>query len=90
MLIELEDKLEQQLPRVGHLSVRDPETGERFVIDTNNPSVRDAYAERVAAQKAKRRDRLRRLGVEHLLLRSADDTSTALVKFLRSRARSAA
>lgn len=89
MLVEVEDALEQQLPDVGLLSVRDPETGRRALVDTGSARVRDTFAERMAAEREGLRGQLLRLGVDRVTLRCGQDSSQALVRFLRRRARRA-
>jgi uncharacterized protein (DUF58 family) len=89
MLVEVEDALEQALPNVGLLSVADPETGRRVVVDTGSARVRETFAQRMANEREGLRAQLLRLGVDRVTLRCGDDSGQALVKFLRRRARRA-
>lgn len=90
MVLEVEDPLEQALPDVGLVALRDPETGRASLVDTGDAKVRALYAERTRRDKDHARRRLDRLGVDRIVLRTDEDASPALVKFLRRRARPAA
>ena len=71
--VEIGDPREGELPAVGHLTLVDPETGDRVEIDTSQARVRERFAvlegqrrERVAAE-------LRRLRVPHLAVGTDQD-----------------
>lgn len=86
LVIEIEDPAEQDLPDVGLLSVRDPETGQEALVDTSNPAARQMYAQRMRSEKHRLREQLSRLGISHVSLRCGDDADAALIRFLRHRA----
>ncbi|MEW5854156.1 MAG: DUF58 domain-containing protein [Myxococcota bacterium] len=88
--MEVVDPLEEALPAVGLLEVRDAETGRRQVIDTTSAHVRQAYQMRLADERAQRAERFRRLSVDHLVLHTGQDNQRTLVKFFATRARRAA
>ncbi len=90
MALELEDPLERELPDVGLLQVRDAETGAPTLIDTSSPNARALYRQRTETEREGLRERLTRLGVEHVALRTEADPGHALVRFLRRRAKRAA
>jgi uncharacterized protein (DUF58 family) len=87
MVVEVEDALEQELPDVGLLSLRDPETGRTALVDTGSRRGRKLYLQRMRRERDDVRARLSRLGVDRVTLRCGADSSQALVKFLRRRAR---
>ena len=89
VVIEVEDPIESALPNVGLVSVKDPETGKASVIDTSDARVRKAYAEKTQAERQKVRATFQRLGVDRVTV-TEDESSQALVRFLRSRAKKAA
>jgi uncharacterized protein (DUF58 family) len=89
MLLEVTDPLEEELPDVGLLMVKDPETGREVLVDTRRRAARDLYARRMRSEREKVRGRVRRLGVEQLTLRCGRDAGPALVRFLQRRARRA-
>ncbi len=86
MVLEVEDPLERELPDVGLLAVRDPETGREVLVDTSRRGVRQVYAERMGAERTRLHDALARLGVDQVSLRCGSDAGPALVRFLKRRA----
>lgn len=87
LLFEVEDPLERALPDVGLLAVRDAETGQETLVDTSDADVREAYRNWMERERGELRARLAQLGAEHVTLRTGDDASRALVRFLQRRAR---
>jgi uncharacterized protein (DUF58 family) len=83
LLFEVEDPLERELPDVGLLAVRDAETGRETLVDTSEPDVREAYRTWVTRERSQLRARVAQLGAEHVTLRSGDDASRALIRFLQ-------
>lgn len=87
MVLEVEDPLERELPDVGLLAVRDPETGREVLVDTSRLAARQRYAERMAQERARVREALTRFGVDQVSLTCGADAGPALVRFLKRRAR---
>ena len=50
--VVIADPLEVQFPKMGLVEMEDPETGERFVVDTSDPRVRGRFARAMQAQRA--------------------------------------
>lgn len=88
--VEVTDPLEEALPDVGLLEVQDAETGARQLVDTRSAEVRNAYARRLAEERNARVERLRRLGLDHVAIRTSQENPSELVKFFARRARRAA
>ena len=88
--ISISDPREAVLPDVGLISVEDPETGLRGVIDSGSARVRQAYAEHARRQRLLLQDTVKQTGVDLLELSTGDDYEGPLVKFFRDRARRAA
>ena len=84
--IEVEDPIEVELPDAGLVSVVDPETGRAALIDTSDRRVRETYKARMAAERAKVRGALDKLGVDQVRVTDRE-SANALVRFLRRRAR---
>ena len=84
--IRLTDPAGDELPDVGLLALVDPETGERRVIDTRR-SVRKAYRERKAAQRADITDLFRELHLDAVEVATTEDYVPALIRFFRRRER---
>ncbi|HWO72478.1 MAG TPA: DUF58 domain-containing protein [Dehalococcoidia bacterium] len=85
--ISLTDPRELELPRVGLISLRDPETGATVLVDTEDKRERARYAAAAAERAAERRRRLAGLGVEEVALRTDRSYIQALMTFFKARAR---
>jgi uncharacterized protein (DUF58 family) len=85
--VVIADPMEEAFPRLGLVDVEDPETGERFLVDSADPLVRGRFARAMQAQRDERRRLFQRLELEHVELRAGDDYGNALVRFFRARAR---
>ncbi|QDE92262.1 hypothetical protein BHS06_26630 [Myxococcus xanthus] len=81
------DPLEEAFPRLGLVDMEDPETGERFVVDTSDPRVRGRFARAMQAARDERRKLFKKLELDHVELRAGDDHGKALANFFRARAR---
>lgn len=85
LAIELVDPRELELPAVGTITLRDPETGRSLHVDTSSKSIRDRYAAAAAEQRADIAAGFRRAGVEHLQLRTDRDWVLDLVRYVALR-----
>ncbi len=85
--ISVEDPRERQLPPVGLVAVVDPETDELGVIDAGSARVRRRYAEFARGTRQRKKDALRRCGVELLELSTGVPYEGPFVRFFRERAR---
>lgn len=84
--VVLHDALEAAWPSVGLVSLRDAETGDALLVDTQPQAWRDAFAER-AARIAQRRDTtLTAAQVDRVEIDTDGDVVRALKGFFRSRA----
>jgi uncharacterized protein (DUF58 family) len=83
--IRVSDPHEEELPRVGLVTVEDPETGRRAVVDTGDPAVRRRFAETVAARETAYRASLKGARVESIDLRTDRPYTTPLVGFFARR-----
>ncbi len=79
------DPAEEELPDVGVIPIRDPETGQQAWVDTSDHRVRAAYRELAAGQQAQIRESLRRSRVDVLELSTAGTMVDPLVKFITYR-----
>jgi uncharacterized protein (DUF58 family) len=84
--VRLYDPLEQQLPDLGLLPLRDAETGEVLLVDTQDPVFRKRFAHLAAQREAALRDTLTRIGSDQLELAADEDLLPALLRFARLRA----
>jgi len=85
--ISLTDIRELAITAAGLLLLRDPETGARTLIDTDDRAERAAYAAAAAARTAQRRRLLSSLGVEEVPVRTDVSYVKPLMTFFRSRAK---
>jgi len=85
--VVLEDPRESALPDVGLVELEEAETGERYVVDTGDARVRDAFARQAAAARAERDRMLRAADVDTIVIRTDQRYTTALLRFFRMRER---
>jgi len=64
--IQVVDRREEELPDLGLVLAEDLETGELFEVDTTRSDAREAYAARIAKQRASREQLWKRLRLDHL------------------------
>src|SRR5919106_3347374 len=84
--ISLTDPRGMQLPRVGLISLRDPETGRHVLVDTEDRQSRDRYANAAAQRNVARRRLLAALGVEEIPLYTHRSYIQPLMSYFKARA----
>ena len=82
--IQIYDRRDAELPDVGLLKVRDPETGARVWTDTSLSSVRTAYAQAWRDRQAALETLYTRTGMNHVSVRTDEDYVKALMKLFRN------
>jgi uncharacterized protein (DUF58 family) len=82
LAVEVVDPRELDLPDVGVLVVADPETGRQREVVTSEPGFRERYARAARAHRAGIAAGLRRVGAEHVVLRTDRDWLVDLARFL--------
>ena len=85
--IRLSDPGTATLPDVGLLSLADPETGLRHIVNTGDERVRRQYAERRAAKRSAMDTLFRELRLDVIEVSSAADYVLPLIVFFRRRER---
>lgn len=85
--LQVRDPLEETLPDVGLLQVRDAETGERVWLDTGDAGVRRHFREEAAVRAARFSQLCARHGVDEIRLDASEDYTRPLVQFFRRRAK---
>lgn len=83
----IQDPAERELPDVGGLFVRDPETGEQLWVDTSDPALRRAYRELTERQRSRVQAALRTSRIDVLELSTAEPLVEPLVRFIQYRRR---
>ncbi|MCU1603103.1 MAG: uncharacterized protein JWO22_3812 [Frankiales bacterium] len=87
VVVHVSDPLEQELPAVGLLRVRDPESGRSLDVPTGSRSLRDAYAKAAMARQASAAQAVKGTGSAYLPLSTRDDWLRELSRFLSLRRR---
>lgn len=81
----ISDRRETELPNVGLLNLRDPESGRMISIDTASARHRREFRERMHRKSQQRDELFRRLGLEPIRLRAGDDYVEPLQRFFHRR-----
>jgi uncharacterized protein (DUF58 family) len=85
LAFELVDPRELELPAVGVLGLRDPETGRRVEIQTSSRGLRERFAKLAAQQRAEIAASLRRAGADHIVLRTDRDWVVDVARYIANR-----
>ena len=80
--IEVRDRRERDLPRVGPVELRDLETGRRRLVDTADPRFRDRFAAAVESTDRTRAALLARAGARHAIVSTGEDWLLPLARTL--------
>jgi uncharacterized protein (DUF58 family) len=85
--VVLEDPREGELPAVGLVELEEAETGRRYVADTGDRRVREAFARHAAAARTERDRMLRAADVDAVVVRTDRPYIEPLLRFFRMRER---
>ncbi len=85
--LRLLDPRERELPNVGLVALRDPESGDWRYVDTGSRFARERFRHRVEAWDAELQGALRRAGVDQIRLETGQDYVEPLLAFFRLRER---
>ncbi|HEX5831350.1 MAG TPA: DUF58 domain-containing protein, partial [Gemmatimonadaceae bacterium] len=83
--ITVTDPSELELPDLGLVRLRDPETGVVVDVDAGDPAVRADFARQVQAEADARRRLLRRLAIDEIAVRTDTGYAEPLLRFFRTR-----
>ena len=81
--IQIYDRRDAEMPNVGLLKVRDPETGKRVWADTSLSSVREAYAQAWRSQQEALETVYTKTGIHNISLRTDEDYVKALMRLFK-------
>ena len=81
--IQIYDRRDAELPNVGLLKVRDPETGKRVWADTSLVGVREAYAQAWCEQQNALETIYTKTGMHNISLRTDEDYVKALMRLFK-------
>jgi uncharacterized protein (DUF58 family) len=79
-VIQIYDRRDAELPDVGLLKVKDPETGARVWADTSLNSVREAYSKAWEEQQEALETIYSKTGINHISMRTDEDYVKALMR----------
>jgi uncharacterized protein (DUF58 family) len=82
--VEIRDRREQELPRLGQLRLVDPETGRQLRVDTSSEKVRTRFAAAAAAERREVASEIAGTGARHVVLSTEGDWLRELTGFLRT------
>ena len=85
--VRLYDPLENNLPDLGLVTMRDAESGEQLLVDTSNAKFRQRFAKIAAEREAALRQALARAGVDTLELSTSDELVHSILRFTDMRKR---
>jgi uncharacterized protein (DUF58 family) len=83
--IFINDKLEDELPDLGLVPLKDAETGEEVLIDTSSKKVRSEYQKKRRVKKEKLRDHFLRMKIDTIELETNTSYIRPLMTFFRRR-----
>ena len=81
--IQIYDRRDAEMPNVGLLKVRDPETGARVWTDTSLASVRNAYGQAWRDQQAALETVYTKTGMHNISVRTDEDYVKALMRLFK-------
>jgi uncharacterized protein (DUF58 family) len=87
--VVLEDPREAELPAVGLVELEEAESGERYVVDTHDWRVREAFARAASVARVERDRELRATDVDAIVVGTDRPYTEALLRFFRMRERRA-
>jgi uncharacterized protein (DUF58 family) len=85
--VVISDPFEEMFPALGLAELEDPETGERWLIDTSDPRIRGRFTQEMKRRRDERTRLFQKLQLDHVGLKAGEDHSLALQQFFRARAR---
>lgn len=85
--VNLSDLREHEIPDVGYIQLEDEETGEQILVDTSDPEFQQNYARLRDDHNKLLKDRLKRLRIDTIDLKSHEPFEIPLKKFFAMRSR---
>ncbi|MGK7370250.1 MAG: DUF58 domain-containing protein [Candidatus Halalkalibacterium sp. M3_1C_030] len=85
--IFINDKLEDELPDLGLIPLKDAETGQEVLVDTSSKKVRHAYQKRRITEKKQIRNQFLRMKIDTIELHTNESYVQPLMNFFHRRAR---
>ncbi len=83
--VQISDRHEMELPKVGRLTLRDAESGEVLEVNTNDEGFRSRFRERQEGELSELTKFFRSLGIDTIRLRTDEAYGAALASFFETR-----
>lgn len=83
--LQIYDRRELELPKMGMVQFADPETGEKNWVNTNRKSIRTAYANNAAQHYKRVRETFKKSGVDFARIRTGESYITPLLNLFKKR-----
>lgn len=83
--IIINDHLEDELPDIGLVKIRDAETGAEKMVDTSSSKVREAYKKRRMKQKAYIQDKMLKMKIDAVEVQTNESYVQPLMNFFKRR-----
>jgi uncharacterized protein (DUF58 family) len=81
--IQIIDRMETELPKVGLLNIVDPETGQTLTINTFSSKIRDEFKDKIAHRQTELQEQFNKIKVDLITLKTRDNYVTELLKFFK-------
>ncbi len=85
--ITLTDPREIELPDVGFIEFEDAETGEMFLLDSNNAGIRSSFSEQADLKKQEREKLFKSMNIDYIDIYTHQPYIEPLMRFFRLRAK---
>ncbi len=85
--IHLKDRREEVLPDIGLMEVQDPETGEKFLVNTADKKLRQEFEAAAAERNEKLSKLLKQLRIDRIVIPVEGSYVEPLIKFFKIRER---
>jgi uncharacterized protein (DUF58 family) len=85
--ITLTDPRELELPSVGFIELEDAETGEIFLVDTGDGTIRSGFAQHAGSQQMERDKLFKSMNIDHIDIFTHHPYAEPLMRFFRLRAK---
>ncbi len=84
--VVISDPREENMPNIGLIELEDAETGKAILIDTSDPTLRDAFGLNVSRTQLEREKIFKRIGLDHMDIRLDKPYIDELTTFFKKRA----
>ncbi|HNT35252.1 MAG TPA: DUF58 domain-containing protein [bacterium] len=85
--LKISDPREREMPRIGFLEVEDAETGETFLLDTQDREFQGRYQQLAEKREQSCVQMFNRIGLDHVPIQTGESYIIPLVRFFQRRAR---